>query len=63
MSNNAETETIYEIPFVEHEYTLYKESRKRNRIMAALIITNAIWLCLTALIVVKGYEKARKHYS
>jgi hypothetical protein len=59
MSNKAVDETIYKIPFIEHEYIRYKESRKRNRIMAALILTNAIWLGLTALIVVKGYEKRR----
>jgi hypothetical protein len=31
----------------------------KNRMKAALIITNAIWLCLTALMVVQRYEKRR----
>jgi hypothetical protein len=57
--SNKPYETIYKIPFIEAEYMRWKESRTKNRMKAALIITNAAWLCLTALIVVQRYEKRR----
>jgi hypothetical protein len=56
--SNKPNETIYKIPFIEAEYMRWKESRMKNRMKAALILTNAIWLCLTALIV-QSYEKRR----
>lgn len=56
--SNKPNETIYKIPFIEAEYMKWKESRTKNRIKAALILTNAIWICLTALIV-QSYEKRR----
>ena len=43
-------EQLYKIPFVEHEYSLYRESKIRNRIVKALIITNAAWLFAVAFI-------------
>jgi hypothetical protein len=46
-------EYIYKIPFIEHEIMLYKESRIRRRIVMALIFTNAIWLVITAFIMLK----------
>lgn len=57
--SNKPTENIYKIPFVEAEYMKWKESRTKNRIKAALILTNALWLALALLMVVKGYEKRR----
>jgi hypothetical protein len=44
------SEYIYKMPFVEHEYMMYKASRIRRRIVMALAITNAFWLVVTAFI-------------
>lgn len=44
------SEYIYEIPFAEHEYAMYRASKIRGRIVAALIITNAVWLIVMAFI-------------
>ena len=57
--SNKPNETIFKIPFIDAEYLSWKESMTKNRMKAALIITNAAWLCLTALIVVQRYEKRR----
>jgi hypothetical protein len=44
------SEDIYKIPFVEHEYAMYRESKIRSRIVKALIVTNTIWLLFVAFI-------------
>jgi hypothetical protein len=49
-NNTHNVEDLYKMPFVEHEYTMYKASRIRNRIVMALAITNAFWLVVTAFI-------------
>jgi hypothetical protein len=49
-SNRHNSEYIYKIPFIEHEYLMHKESMIRGRIVKALLVTNAVWLCVVALI-------------
>lgn len=44
------SEYIYKIPFAGYEYALYKASKIRRRIVAALIISNAVWLIAMAII-------------
>ena len=61
--SNKPNETIYKIPYIEYEYMRYKASRMKNRIKAALILTNLLWICLTAIMVVKGYEKRGNRHS
>jgi hypothetical protein len=49
-SNNHNSEYIYKIPFVDHEYLMHKESMIRGRIVKALIVTNVAWLLAVAFI-------------
>lgn len=49
-SGTHNSEYIYKIPFAEHEYAMYRVSKIRRRIVAALIITNAVWLVAMAFI-------------
>jgi hypothetical protein len=49
-NNRHNNEYIYKIPFIEHEYAIYKESMIRRRIVKALIVTNTIWLLFVAFI-------------
>jgi hypothetical protein len=44
------SEYIYKIPFAEYEYALYRASKIRRRIVAALILSNAVWLVVMAFI-------------
>ena len=44
-------ETMHMIPFIEHEYKVWKVSRLKNRIVLALCVTNIAWLILLAYIV------------
>ena len=58
--NNHEDETLYKIPFVEHEYAKYRASRRLNRITCALAVTNLAWfICVLVYILRKRYEKRR----
>jgi hypothetical protein len=38
------SEYIYKVPYIEHEYKMFKASRILRRIVTALIVTNACWL-------------------
>ena len=42
------SEYIYKIPFIEHEFKMYRVSRIQRRIVMALIITNAVWVSIVA---------------
>lgn len=39
-NNIHENETMHKIPFIDHEYEVYKVSRQKNRIVFALAVTN-----------------------
>lgn len=47
------SEFVYKIPFVEHEYLMYRVSRIKSRIVMALMLTNAVWLVILACILSK----------
>ena len=49
-NDTTTVEDIYKMPFVEHEFIMYKASKIRNRIVMALAITNAFWLVVAAFI-------------
>lgn len=51
-------ETMHMIPFIEHEFKMFKASKRKNRIAVALAVTNIAWfILLTAIFVLRGYEK------
>ena len=59
-TNNHEDETLYKIPYIEHEFIRYKESRKTNRITCALAVTNIAWFVLAVVAyIIERYEKSR----
>lgn len=41
-----ETELMHMIPYIEHEYELYKVSKLKNRIVRALAVTTAVLIGL-----------------
>jgi hypothetical protein len=43
-SDSHRNETMHMMPFVEHEYEMYRASRQKNRIVCALCVTNFAWL-------------------
>lgn len=47
------SEFVYKIPFVEHEYLMYRVSKIKSRIVMALMLTNAVWLVILACILSK----------
>ena len=53
MPHNHTTEHEYEtlavIPFVSHEYKIYKVERQKNRIAGALAVTNLAWVVLAVV--------------
>ena len=53
MPRNHTTEHEYEalavIPFVSHEYKVYKVERQKNRIACALAVTNLAWVVLAVV--------------
>ena len=46
-------EDLYKVPFVEHEFSMFKAHRTRSRIVKALIITNVVWFAIVAFIMSK----------
>ena len=42
-SKTHENEAMQMIPFIEHEYKIYKVSAQKNRIVCALAVTNIAW--------------------
>lgn len=46
ITNTHDGETMHTIPFIEHEYKVWKVSRLKNRIVLALCVTNTAWLIL-----------------
>lgn len=56
--HHDETETMHMIPFIEHEYCMYKVSKRKNRIACALAVTNIAWFVLgLAFFIFRIYEK------
>ena len=56
--NHDENETMHMIPFIEHEYRMYKVSKRKNRIACALAVTNIAWFVLgLAFFIFRMYEK------
>ncbi len=56
--NHDENETMHMIPFIEHEYRIYKVSKLKNRIACALAVTNIAWFVLgLAFFIFRIYEK------
>ena len=57
MPHNNTTEHEYEalavIPFVSHEYKVYKVERQKNRIACALAVTNLAWVVLAVVYILK----------
>lgn len=52
-SNTHESETMHTIPFVEHEYILWKVSRRKNQIVGTLAVTIALLVGALAYILLK----------
>lgn len=50
-TNTHECEAMHTIPFIEHEYKLWKVLKQKNRIVLALCVTNIAWLILLAFII------------
>lgn len=44
--NIHENESMHMIPYIEHEYEMYKVSKRKNRIVRALAVTNAVLIGL-----------------
>lgn len=45
-NNIHEDETMSMIPFIAHEYEMWKARKRRNRIVYALAVTNLAWFGL-----------------
>ena len=53
LNETHKSEFVYKIPFVEHEYLMYRVSKIKSRIVMALMLTNAVWLVIVACILLK----------
>jgi hypothetical protein len=47
------SEEMYRIPFIEHEYRMFKVSRKNARLVKALVLTNIAWFVVVTYILSK----------
>ena len=45
-NNIHESEAMHMIPFIAHEYKMWRASKQKNRIVCALAVTNIAWLGL-----------------
>lgn len=45
-NNIHENEAMHMIPFIEHEYEMWRASKQKNRIVYALAVTNIAWFGL-----------------
>lgn len=52
-SSTHDSEVMHQIPFIEHEYILWKASRQKNRIVRFLAVTNIALLVTLAYILIK----------
>jgi hypothetical protein len=46
-------EKIYEVPYIEHEYRMYKAYKREKRLKIMLTISNLIWLGIAVFLAVR----------
>lgn len=52
-STTHESETMHTIPYIEHEYILYKVLKRKNQIVGTLAVTIALLVGAMAYILLK----------
>lgn len=43
-------EKIYEIPYIEHEYRMFKAYKREKRLKLLLVASNLIWTSIVAVV-------------
>jgi hypothetical protein len=43
-------EKIYEVPYIEHEYRMYKAYKREKKLKIMLGVSNLIWASIVAVI-------------
>jgi hypothetical protein len=52
-SNTHDSEYLHSIPYIEHQYELYKVVKQKNRIVCTLAVTSALLVGVLAYILLK----------
>ena len=46
----SHSDELYQIPFIEHEYKVFRASRRNARLVMALVLTNIAWFVVVTYI-------------